>query len=319
MALGFVYFVFAPSIVTTLLAGRVALVLGTRSALWGSLALAGLGLPAPRAAAPRSHPRRVGSRRDRDVLRPGHGDGLRQPRRHGGSRVGQRALSRLLLLRRPRRERRAGTDLRPFRVDGLRDRHRNGAAHRRAPRHEASHRGGDAAEIRRQGRSGTIPRGRSVVRQGGRHSGRLCIRQRAGIQVEALCRHPRTVRTRPGSCPQAQAQEVPHEHRIAPPDRRSCAAPGRPGRRRDRFDERHRPRDRPRLRGGRSIGRDQRLRKAGRDRRRGRRPRRRVRRKGGLLGRRHDETRRDRRHDRLRRSRRSAVSTFWSTTPASST
>jgi MFS transporter, YNFM family, putative membrane transport protein len=45
MALGFVYFVFAPSIVTTLLAGRVALVLGTRLALWGSLALAGLGLP----------------------------------------------------------------------------------------------------------------------------------------------------------------------------------------------------------------------------------------------------------------------------------
>lgn len=45
MALGFVYFVFAPSIVTTLFAGRVVLAVGTRPALWGSLGLAGLGLP----------------------------------------------------------------------------------------------------------------------------------------------------------------------------------------------------------------------------------------------------------------------------------
>jgi YNFM family putative membrane transporter len=45
MALGFVYFVFAPSIVTTLFAGRVVLALGTRPALWGSLALAAFGLP----------------------------------------------------------------------------------------------------------------------------------------------------------------------------------------------------------------------------------------------------------------------------------
>jgi len=45
MTLGFVYFVFAPSIVTTLLAGHAIQRFGTRPALWGSLAVAGIGLP----------------------------------------------------------------------------------------------------------------------------------------------------------------------------------------------------------------------------------------------------------------------------------
>jgi MFS transporter, YNFM family, putative membrane transport protein len=45
MSLGFVYFVFLPSIVTTPIAGEVTRRLGTRPTLWGSLALAGLGLP----------------------------------------------------------------------------------------------------------------------------------------------------------------------------------------------------------------------------------------------------------------------------------
>jgi MFS transporter, YNFM family, putative membrane transport protein len=45
MALGFAYFVFLPSIFTTPLAGQVAHRLGTRRTMWGSLALAGLGLP----------------------------------------------------------------------------------------------------------------------------------------------------------------------------------------------------------------------------------------------------------------------------------
>jgi MFS family permease len=40
-----VYFVFAPSIVTTLLAGRAVQRFGTRPTFWGSLAVAGLGLP----------------------------------------------------------------------------------------------------------------------------------------------------------------------------------------------------------------------------------------------------------------------------------
>jgi len=44
MDLGLVYFVFLPSVVTTLLAGKVASRLGTRSTIWGSLAVAGLGL-----------------------------------------------------------------------------------------------------------------------------------------------------------------------------------------------------------------------------------------------------------------------------------
>lgn len=45
MSLGFVYFVFAPSVVTTLLAGRAVQRFGTRPTFWGSLAVAGLGLP----------------------------------------------------------------------------------------------------------------------------------------------------------------------------------------------------------------------------------------------------------------------------------
>ncbi|WP_375161366.1 MFS transporter [Bradyrhizobium sp. RDT46] len=45
MDLGVVYFVFLPSVVTTLLAGRVASKLGTRPTIWVALAIAGLGLP----------------------------------------------------------------------------------------------------------------------------------------------------------------------------------------------------------------------------------------------------------------------------------
>ncbi|WP_456717044.1 MFS transporter [Bradyrhizobium sp. USDA 4353] len=45
MSLGIVYFVFAPSVVTTLLAGPVASRLGTRVTLWAALALAAAGLP----------------------------------------------------------------------------------------------------------------------------------------------------------------------------------------------------------------------------------------------------------------------------------
>jgi predicted MFS family arabinose efflux permease len=45
MALGFVYLVFLPSIVTTPLAGRAVARLGTRATMWASLAVAGAGLP----------------------------------------------------------------------------------------------------------------------------------------------------------------------------------------------------------------------------------------------------------------------------------
>ena len=45
MELGFVYLVFLPSIVTTLLAGRAVARFGTRPAIWGALAVAAIGLP----------------------------------------------------------------------------------------------------------------------------------------------------------------------------------------------------------------------------------------------------------------------------------
>src|SRR5689334_17433086 len=45
MDLGLVYFVFLPSIVTTLLAGRAVARFGTRPAIWSGFAVAGIGLP----------------------------------------------------------------------------------------------------------------------------------------------------------------------------------------------------------------------------------------------------------------------------------
>src|SRR5215207_6387138 len=45
MTLGFVYFVFLPSIATTLMAGRTVQRFGTRPALWGGLGVAATGLP----------------------------------------------------------------------------------------------------------------------------------------------------------------------------------------------------------------------------------------------------------------------------------
>ena len=45
MELGLVYFVFLPSVVTTLMAGAAVNRFGTRPAIWGALAVAALGLP----------------------------------------------------------------------------------------------------------------------------------------------------------------------------------------------------------------------------------------------------------------------------------
>jgi predicted MFS family arabinose efflux permease len=45
MDLGLVYFVFLPSVVTTLLAGRAAALFGTRPTIWAALLVAALGLP----------------------------------------------------------------------------------------------------------------------------------------------------------------------------------------------------------------------------------------------------------------------------------
>jgi predicted MFS family arabinose efflux permease len=45
MELGFVYFVFLPAVVTTLMAGAAVNRFGTRPAIWGALAVAASGLP----------------------------------------------------------------------------------------------------------------------------------------------------------------------------------------------------------------------------------------------------------------------------------
>jgi predicted MFS family arabinose efflux permease len=45
MDLGLVYFVFAPSVVTTLFAGKAVARFGTRPAIWSALAVAAIGLP----------------------------------------------------------------------------------------------------------------------------------------------------------------------------------------------------------------------------------------------------------------------------------
>jgi predicted MFS family arabinose efflux permease len=45
MDLGLVYFVFLPSVITTLFAGKAVARFGARPAIWGALAVAGLGLP----------------------------------------------------------------------------------------------------------------------------------------------------------------------------------------------------------------------------------------------------------------------------------
>lgn len=45
MDLGLVYFVFLPSVITTLLTGKIASRFGPRPTIWGSLAIAGIGLP----------------------------------------------------------------------------------------------------------------------------------------------------------------------------------------------------------------------------------------------------------------------------------
>jgi predicted MFS family arabinose efflux permease len=45
MDLGFVYFVFAPSVVTTLFAGKAVARFGTRPSIWAALAVAAIGLP----------------------------------------------------------------------------------------------------------------------------------------------------------------------------------------------------------------------------------------------------------------------------------
>ena len=133
MTLGFVYFVFLPSIVTTPLAGRAVAVLGTRPTMWASLALAGIAVPLLLTADLAGRADRHGADGRRHVLRAGDRDRLRRPRGDLGPRLGQRHLSRLLFLRRPRRQRRARPGVRPSRLARHRRRHRAVADRRGDP------------------------------------------------------------------------------------------------------------------------------------------------------------------------------------------
>ena len=132
MSLGFVYFVFLPSIITTPLAGRAVARLGTRPTVIIALAVAVIGLPlllseevAPGAAW-------------LDACRHGHllcAGGRDRVRRPGGNlRPGRRErhLPCLLFFRRPRRHRRSWADLRPVRLGRVPCGDRSGARPRDA-------------------------------------------------------------------------------------------------------------------------------------------------------------------------------------------
>ncbi|MHC2369395.1 hypothetical protein ACVIQT_004043 [Bradyrhizobium diazoefficiens] len=126
MDLGLVYFVFLPSVVTTSLAGRVASRLGTRPTIWGSLAVAGLGLPlmlAPHLGEVLIGMVLVGVG---TFFAQGRRDRLRRTGRHRQPRRRQRNLSCLLLLRRADRHGRARATVRQFRLARLRRRCRRG-------------------------------------------------------------------------------------------------------------------------------------------------------------------------------------------------
>ena len=122
MQLGFVYFVFLPSIVTTVLAGWTVRRLGTRPALWGALGLAAAGLPLLLFAQSRRRAFRHGADRSRDVLCAGDCDQLRQPGGHRRSRIRQRNVSFKLLCGGLGRDRGTWPGIRPVWMDGLRHR-----------------------------------------------------------------------------------------------------------------------------------------------------------------------------------------------------
>jgi len=120
MELGFVYFVFLPSVVTTLLAGRAVYRWGTRPTLWGSLALAGVGLPLlllPNLAAVLLGMVLIGVG---TFFRSGDRNRLCQPSCHRGPRLRQRHLSLLLLRRRSGWHRDPRSNVRSDRMAGLR-------------------------------------------------------------------------------------------------------------------------------------------------------------------------------------------------------
>ena len=106
-ALGLVYFVFVPSIVTTPLAGHaVGSAFGTRPAIWLALAIAAAGLPLLVLPQPAGRARRPRAGRRRHLLRPGHRHRLRRPRRDGAIAAPASGIYLAsYFCRRPRRQR----------------------------------------------------------------------------------------------------------------------------------------------------------------------------------------------------------------------
>ena len=130
MQIGLVYLVFAPSIATTALAGRLAATLGPRVATGSALCLAagrrgGAAHPVGQLGA-----RGFSSCRHRDLPRAGGDYRLRWPRRAIGSRRGKRSLSRRLFCRRARWQRRVGRPVRHVGMDGVRGRNHRCTSYR---------------------------------------------------------------------------------------------------------------------------------------------------------------------------------------------
>ena len=133
MGLGFVYFVFLPSIVTTPLAGPVARKYGAR--LTGAAALIiGRTRPAAAVAANVCRPScwpRAGQRRD--ILCASSRHRLCRPRGASRPRSGERHVSRELFLRRSHWQCGARADIRPARLDRMCRRHRAGTVSSASP------------------------------------------------------------------------------------------------------------------------------------------------------------------------------------------
>src|SRR5262249_21385713 len=124
MALGFVYFVFLPSIVTTPFAGAAVQRFGMRPTFWSALALAGLGLPLLLLPSLPAVVAGLNARGRRHILRAGSSDRFCRPRSDGRSRIGERHLPCMLLLWRIGWHCRTGPDLRSVGMAGLRCGHR---------------------------------------------------------------------------------------------------------------------------------------------------------------------------------------------------
>ena len=121
-ALGLVFLVFLPSMITTPMAGTVTRKFGPAPTATVSLIVALLGLALLLVPSLLSVIARNDARRDRHVLRSGRCDGPRRPHRQGRQGRGQRSLSVILLLRRSRRRGRDRTIVRPAGMVGRGDR-----------------------------------------------------------------------------------------------------------------------------------------------------------------------------------------------------